>query len=261
MSDDKGPVLRSSRAELLGRVRRRGIELRRRRRIRRTISGILPMALLVVLYMANSTEKPALDETGNFLAQSSHSPVTLTTPTLSVTHPPIAAATPSLEPPSAAAPPPECLNSFDPVCGPISWDPRFPKNRALLLEWSNFKTTVRTGELWTASISVRDEVVPSQSVNFGDGSSKVYGPISSASDCRQGYGRWTQLDPKVKRTEPIEFWQVQIEGGEISHTFTTPGQYTVTFNGQSGVMNWRGVCVYDYLETASESIAIEVVQE
>lgn len=258
MLDDQGPQLKSSRTELLGRVRRRGVGLRRRRRIMRVMSGALPLVLLFGLYVANLNKQPSV-ETGNFLGQATDSPLTLPSPAPSVSNPPVAAATPTLEPAPLVAPPPECLNSFDPICGPISWDPKFPKNRAMLVEWSDFKTTVRTGELWTASISVRDEVVPSQSVNFGDGSSKVYGPISSASDCRQGYGRWTQLDPKVKRTEPIEFWQTQIEGGEISHTFTTPGRYTVAFSGQSGLMNWRGVCVNDFLEIASESITIEVV--
>lgn len=255
--DDSRPQLKTPRSELLGRVRQRGTQLRRRRYALRFASILLPAGLAFAFaFYVVGLANPAADR-GNFLDEAANSPPALPSSSPSQSPSTIAAPAPRIVRSAADDSKSDCLNSFDASCGPISWTPPLPKNRSMLIEWNRYDSTAKVGEPWTAEISIYDEVVPSQSVNFGDGSHTVFERVPP-SGCRQGYGPWTLLAPGTKRSEPIEFWQPAVERGEISHTFSAPGTYTVTYHAESGVMNWRGVCLYDYLETSAKSVVVHV---
>lgn len=130
-----------------------------------------------------------------------------------------------------------CVNSFDPSCGPLHWEPAPGANRptATSLTASTTRGVAGKAVSFDARATDPDASIACHWILFGD---EQAGLIPALSMQRQ-YGRWNTPTPRA--------------GGfatTYSHTYATPGTYHVQFGARSG-----DGCSNDYSPYGGESVS------
>jgi len=144
--------------------------------------------------------------------------------------------------------PPVCHNSTDPRCGQFSWDPDPGPNGAMSAKLEVVSDNVQVGEPVSFRISATDpdaavDGVPNCAATFGEDGER--GPCRSQPSCptNSQYGPWS---PPPR--------QAGSYSGEVTHTYSAPGFYTVTV-----YVNANGVCGHNpYRSQAEASTSITV---
>lgn len=134
-----------------------------------------------------------------------------------------------------------CVDSFDPACGPLSWQPAPGTNAATKTSLSPSAITGVTGR--GIAFAVRaidpDAKIACHWILFGDETSALIPAITM----RHQYGRWV-TPPK----RPGSF------SATYTHAYKTPGTYHVQFGARSGTD-----CSNDYNPYGGESVATATV--
>lgn len=189
--------------------------------------------------------------------------VTFTRPTTTTTAAPKAApkpapatTAPSGSPPSTAStgtskpsgftPTSTCHNSYDPSCGPFSWQPAPDANQPITGQVTSSQGA--PGAKVTFTLNADDpDAGPLQECNidFGDNQGFHCDPRPSVdpSYCPAQYGPWT---PPAKHDGPLH--------STWDHTYATPGHYHVVFEVRSAMQE----CNNPYASTAQLTVDVFV---
>jgi len=133
--------------------------------------------------------------------------------------------------PSGFTPTSTCHNSYDPSCGPFSWQPAPDANQPISGQVTPSNKTVRAGDKVTFTVTGTDpDASPLQECNIDFGDNQGYHcdprPSIDPSYCPAQYGPWT---PPAKQQGTVNTtWD---------HTYTQPGTYTITFNVRSAMQD------------------------
>jgi len=169
---------------------------------------------------ATTTTRPAL-----VLGRSITRAPTTTTPKAAAKPAPPAPPSPGPSPTTTAP----CRNSYDPACGPFSWDPAPDPNQPITGGVSG-PPNAKAGEKVTFVVNATDpDATPLQECNidYGDGTGVHCDPrpVVDPSYCPKQYGPWT---PPAKK-------QGDLKNSSWEHTFTAPGEYDVSFDIRSAM--------------------------
>ena len=169
---------------------------------------------------------------------------TTTTPKPAPKPAPPAPAAPGASPTTTAP----CRNSYDPACGPFSWDPPPDPNQPIT-GTVNGPQTAKAGEKVTFTVNGTDpDAAPLQecNVDFGDGTAVHCDPRPAIdpSYCPKQYGPWT---PPAKK-------EGTLKNSPWEHTFTAPGNYQVSFDIRSAMQE----CNNPYASVANAQTTIVV---
>lgn len=226
MSDiEKIPVPTRDRDELLRDVVQRGNAIKRRRTFGLVGLGAASTALLLVVALVLTLPSPSPDPLGEIspLASRTDDPSDEDAP--SSRHEKERAARSEAEPRSAAAE--GCRNSYDPVCGEFSWDPKPAPNSEITFEIRQEPEAPKAGETVTFYVTARDDAgVEPESMRPVAGESasdskEGWDSVKARPDCQQPeerYGKWTPPDPVFVQVSHV-----------FQETYRLPGEYEVSF--------------------------------
>jgi len=148
-------------------------------------------------------------------------------------------------PPNGATPTTVCRNSYDPACGPFSWQPPPDPNQPIT---GQVTATNKGGGAVTFTVTGTDpDAAPLQECNidFGDGQGYHCDPRPAIdpSYCPPQYGPWT---PPAKNKGSI--------AADLNHTYAQPGTYQVTVNVRSAMQE----CNNPYASSADLQVTVVV---
>ena len=134
-----------------------------------------------------------------------------------------------------------CVNSFDPACGPLRWQPAPGRNEPVGTSVTRSALTAVTGRgiAFAVRATDPDARIACHWILFGDESSALIPAITM----RHQYGRWV-TPPKRAGSFTTTY----------THAYKTPGVYHVQFGARSG-----SDCSNDYNPYGGESVATATV--
>jgi hypothetical protein len=159
----------------------------------------------------------------------------------------------STAPPKGSPPTSVCRNSYDPACGPFSWDPAPAADQPEQVTLTPSKATVKVGERVDFDVVITDAdnrqfVECAFKWDYGDGSQTMTTHCDpdprAPNPCPTRYGPWTPPSPEAGRE--------QFPG--IGHSYSTPGTYTVAYTHDSRPNS----CYNPYASAGSQTVMITV---
>ena len=134
-----------------------------------------------------------------------------------------------------------CVNSFDPACGPLSWQPTPGTNAPTRTSLSPSALTAVTGRgiAFAVHATDPDAKIACHWILFGDETAALIPAITM----RHQYGRWVTPPKRAGSFTTTD-----------THAYKKPGTYHVEFGARSG-----SDCSNDYNPYGGESVATATV--
>jgi len=225
-SDDDGQPPGQQSGERPDRIHEHVSSLLRHKTMARAIGSVVVLGLLAVAGVAIARQGgPAKPVSGSLISSGSPSPKDSAAGSPSATPTPTDAPWSPGEisdPPTATQSPLVCLNSVDPACGSLYWDPFPGQNASLMVNFTASADVVDPGQqvIFRLSTSDEDAKIACRGIYFGDEGAPWMFPQSSM----HRYGRWET--PAKERGELADSW---------THTYAEPGTYVSRVFVDSGV--------------------------